>query len=497
MRIIVVGSGFGGLSAAALLSYKGFDVTVLEKNEQPGGRARIYSEKGFAFDMGPSWYLMPDVFEKFFAEFGRKPEDYYDLIRIDPSYRIFWEDSGFTDVSASLDENLDLFDTFEEDGGEKLRKYLEKAERHYRLAMDGLIYREYSSIRDLLSGRLLLEGLRLPLFSNIDGFVSGIFRSERSKKILEYSIGFIGGSPQNTPALYYIMNHVDFKLGVWYPAEGGIGRVVKAFHDLAVEKGAEFNFNTNVKKIEVQGRKATKVLTDVGSYDADAVIVNADYPYAELELLDAPHRTYDEKYWESRVIAPSALVIYVGLDKRLEGLEHHNLYLAGDWEKEFESIFDPKKAVWPETASYYVNVTSKTDPTVSPEGGETLFVLVPLAPDLEDTEEHRKRYYMKIMGHLETLVDEPILGHEVVKRIFCINDFKEDYNAYKGTALGLTHTLRQTALFRPSHRSRKVENLYYTGHYTHPGIGMPMAIISSQILSDSIVKEHGKDTTQA
>ncbi len=492
MSSIVVGAGFGGLAAAALLARDGFDVTVLEKNGQPGGRARVWREKGYAFDMGPSWYLMPDVFERFFAEFGREPGDFYDLIRIDPSYRIFFADGSTTDVSASLEDNLELFDSLEEGGGDKLREYLEKAERHYNLAMDELIYREYSSILDILSGRLVLEGFRMPLFGNIEGFIGKTFSSEKAKRILEYSIGFIGGSPSNTPALYYIMNHVDLKLGVWYPDEGGIGRVVQAIHDLAVENGVRFEFNTPVKKIDVLGRKARRVFTYNGEYKADLIVVNADYPHSELELLEEPYRSYDERYWEGRVIAPSALVLYVGVDKKLEALEHHNLYLAEDWETGFETLFDPKKAAWPKTPSYYVNVTSKTDSTVSPDGGETLFVLVPLAAGLEDTAELREKYYNKVMGHLEGLAGEPIIGREAVKRIYCVNDFRRDYNAYKGTALGLTHTLRQTALFRPSHHSRRVENLHYTGHYTHPGIGMPMAIISSQILCKTLAEKYMK-----
>jgi hypothetical protein len=302
MKAVVVGAGFGGLSAAALLARDGFDVTVLEKNAQPGGRARVLREEGFSFDMGPSWYLMPDVFERFFAEFGKSPEDFYKLIRIDPSYRIFFADGTMTDVSASLEDNLALFDSFEANGGEKLREYLERAERHYNLAMDELIYREYGSILDVLSGRLVLEGFRMPLFGNIEGFVSKTFSSEKSKRILEYSIGFIGGSPRNTPALYYIMNHVDFKLGVWYPDEGGIGRVVDAIHGLAVEHGARFEFDTPVRKLEVKGKKVRRVVTGEGVYEPDFVVVNADYPHSELELLDEPHRTYDERYWEGKEI---------------------------------------------------------------------------------------------------------------------------------------------------------------------------------------------------
>jgi phytoene desaturase len=490
MFVTVLGAGFGGLSAAALLAKEGYQVTLLEKNNQPGGRARVLREKGYSFDMGPSWYLMPDVFENFFKEFDKTPEDYYELLRIDPSYRIFFDGDRVVDVSADLEENYDLFEEFEEGGGEKLRRYLEQAEHHYRLAMDEMLYREYDNIWDLFSGKLALEGFKLPLFSNIDGYVSKWFKSPEAKKILEYSIGFIGGSPHNTPALYYIMNHVDFKLGVWYPAEGGIGRVVDALIKLCTDHDVDIKYDQEVTNLRASGSRITHVETATATYEPDLVVVNADYPHTEMNLIEPRYQTYDEKYWESKTIAPSALVLYIGIDKKLPNMEHHNLFLTEDWDKGFESIFDPKKARWPETPSYYINITSKYDPTTAPENGETIFILVPLAPDLEDTPEKREKYYNKLVGHLEELAGEPIRGHEVVKHIYAVNDFKRDYNAYKGTALGLTHSLMQTAIFRPSHKSKKLDNLYYTGHYTHPGIGMPMCLISSQVLTKTIVKRH-------
>jgi phytoene desaturase len=492
MNISVVGCGFGGLAAAALLSREGHNVTVLEKNDQPGGRARVWREASYTFDMGPSWYLMPDVFDKFFSELNEKVSDYYELMRIDPSYRINFEGGSTVDVSANLEENMKLFDSFEPDGGEKLRKYLAQAERHYNLAMGEMMYRDYDSILDMVSGKLALEGFKLPLFSDMDSYVGKIFKSEKARKILEYSIGFIGGSPKNTPALYYIMNHVDFKLGVWYPKEGGMGRLVNSVKTVAEKNGAEFRFNTPVTKIEGSGKKATRVHTPQGPIDTDLVIVNADYPHGELDLIDAEHRSYDEKYWARRVIAPSALVGYIGLDKKIDSFHHHNLYLSKDWLSDFDAIFNPKTARWPESPSYYVNVPSRSDSTVSPRGGETLFLLLPLAPDLEDTPELREKMYKKLVSELEQRIGEPIIGEEVVKRLYSVNDYRADYNAYKGTALGLTHTLRQTALFRPSHKSKRVNNLYYTGHYTHPGVGVPMTLISSQILAKTISKKYGE-----
>jgi phytoene desaturase len=489
IKAIVVGAGFGGLSAAALLSRDGFEVTVFEKNEGPGGRASVYSEGGFTFDMGPSWYLMPDVFEKFFSEFGKKPEDFFELKRLDPSYRIYFHDGSVVDVAADLEKNFQLFDSLEPNGGAKLRKYLESAKEKYDLSINEMLYRDYKSILDFMDGKLIAQGYKLHIFENLDSFVRKHFDSDKARKIVEYSIGFLGGSPKNTPSFYHIMSHIDLTLGVWYPV-GGIRKVAEAVHDIAKSYGAEFKFNEAVTEIITKGGKAIGVRAEKGDYPADLVIVNADYPFSELQLLSPEDRTYNRDYWDSRILAPSAFVAYVGVKKRVKGLEHHTLFLDKDWENSFEQIFDPKKAAWPDSPSYYVNVPSRTDPYAAPPGCDALFILVALAPGLPDTPVRREELYNKIMDHLEKTVGEDIRGSVAVKRIFSINDFKERYNAYKGTALGLTHTMRQTALWRPAHRSKKVENLYYTGQYTHPGIGVPMTMISSTIVADVIRKAH-------
>ena len=481
--IIVVGSGFGGLAASALLSKEGHSVTVLEKNEQAGGRASVWKKDGFTFDMGPSWYLMPDVFNAFFAEFNKTPEDYMDLVRLDPSYRVFFYEDDFVDISAELEKNLELFEELEPGAKEKKKEYLKKSKYEYDIAMKDFIYKDYKHLTDFFKPKLIVEGTKLHMFEKLDSYAQRYFSSEKIRQILEYTIVFLGGSPYDRPALYSLMSHVDFNIDVWFP-KGGMGKLVEAMKTLAIEHGVDFKFNEPVNTIEVEKGKATQVKTDKDTYPADAVVVNADYAWSEMNLLDKKYQTYSNKYWDKRKIAPSAYLLYLGLDKQLKNFEHHNLYFHPEWEKHFDDIF--KNPQWPENFSYYVSCISKTDPDTAIKGGENVFVLLPVAAGLEDTEETRKFYFNKIIDHMEKLAKENIRDHIIVKRIFAHDDFSQRYNAYKGTALGLAHTLKQTAIFRPHHQSKKVKNLYYTGHYNHPGIGVPMVIISSQILSDTI-----------
>jgi phytoene desaturase len=486
MSVLIVGAGIGGLSLAALLANAGKEVKVIEKNSTPGGRARYYKEKGYTFDMGPSWYLMPDIYEKYFKDLGLDVSECYDLKRINPSYRIFFQDKERIDVSSDIVENIALFDSLEMNGGKKLKKYLEKAERDYNIAVKQLLMRDYDQLFNLIDGRMIWDSLKLPLFGNIDDYISGIFTSEKTRRILEYSIGFIGGSPNSTPSIYYIMNHVDLNLGVWYPM-GGIGKIIEKLAEICVEKGVNFRFNENVIKVISEKGIAVGVETTKGVHKAEKIIINTDYPYSELNLLQDSERTYNHKYWESKIYAPSALVIYIGLSKKLNNLEHHNLYLAGNWNLSFEILYNLDDPEWPANISYYVNVTSRTDSSVAPTEGETIFILIPIPDSFIDTQEARERIYTKIIKHIEKKMSEKIMGYEVVKRIFGPNDFVTDYNAYKGTSLGLVHTITQSAIFRPSHISKKLKNLYYTGQYTHPGIGLPLVLISSQILAKNLL----------
>ncbi|TFF91709.1 phytoene desaturase [Candidatus Thorarchaeota archaeon] len=488
MKAIVIGAGVGGLSLAALLGKKGYDVTVIEKNEQPGGRARVWEKDGFVFDMGPSWYLMPEIFDHYFEHFGKKTEDFYELIRLNPSYKIYFPESTI-DISADLEENMQLFEQLEENGAEKLRKYLDQAQEKYEYLLDGLMYEDLAGITAMLNPKLMAAGWKLSILSNIDKLTRKYFDSERARKILQYSIVFLGGNPKNTPALYSMISHIDFNLGVWYPY-GGLGKIVDATLDLAKQHGVDLRFGEEVKDIVIEDKLARRVITDKGEYEGDVVVSNADYPHTEIDLVDEDYETYDEDYWESKIIAPSAFVLYLGLDKKIDTLTHHNVILDHDWVKHFQQIFENPS--WPDEPAYYLCCPSRKDDTVAPEGKENIFVTIPISPGIEDTPEIRERYFDKIVAHMEKVLKTDIKDHIIVKRIFSLNDFAEDYNAYRGTAVGLTHTFRQSAFFRPRHKSKKVKNLYYTGQYTHPGIGVPMVLISAEIVADLIEEDYGE-----
>jgi len=485
-KVIVIGAGFAGLTSAALLAHEGYQVKVVEKNPEPGGRARDYQKDGYRFDMGPSWYLMPEIFDDFFKKLGKNREDYYQLTKLDPSYRVFFSPQERVDISPDRETNLELFEKYEPGGRKKLEKYLDLAEYKYNTAVNEFLYREYKNIFSFFNKKIIFKGLQLDIFSSLDSYVAKFFKNPKLQKILAYAMVFLGSSPQNAPALYSIMSHIDLNLGVWFPSKGMIA-VIEGMVKLCEELGVTFEFNNPVTKIEVEGKEAHSVVTAKGAYPADIVVSTADLHHSETRLLEPRYQTYPEKYWKKKVLAPSMFIMYVGINKKLPQIAHHNLYFQEDWNKHFDTIF--KKPSWPKDPCYYVSCTSKTDDKVAPQGGENLFFLIPVAPGLDDNDQVRAQVEEETFEHFENLIGEKIRDNIQVKRIFSHRDFISDYNALKGTALGLSHTLDQTAVFRPDHKSKKVKNLYYSGQYNHPGVGVPMTIISSVVLRDRLLKE--------
>ncbi|MFC2165804.1 phytoene desaturase family protein [Acidobacteriota bacterium] len=486
-KVIVIGAGFSGLAAAGLLAQEGMQVTVIEKNSQCGGRAQVYEEKGFVFDMGPSWYLMPPAFEHLFNRLGKKPEDCYDLIRLDPSYQIYFK-GGRLEIRPELSQNALAFDQLEDRGYEKVVRYLERAEKQYKVSVGNFLYRDYESVFDLLTPDFLIKGLKLSIFSSVEQLAKKSFESDILRKLMGYTMVFIGGSPDKTPGMYSLMSYIDLCQNVWYPM-GGMNVPAAALEKIARDSGAEFIYDTPVTKILAEAGSVKGVLTDRGEIPADIVVSNADYHHTELDLLEQDERSYRESYWRKRTVAPSAFIIYLGLNKKLDQLLHHNLYFHDNWQEHFQTIFGQPQ--WPSRFSYYVCCPSRTDSSVAPEGHENLFFLVPVGPGLNDDDETRERFYGIVMDHFEGLIGDQIQSHLVVKRIFSHRDFIGAYNAWKGSAFGLAHTLLQSAVFRMARASKKVQNLYFTGQYTHPGVGIPMTLISAEVLADRIKKDHG------
>ncbi len=484
-KIVVIGSGFAGLSAACHLASVGYEVTVLEKNETPGGRARVMKTDGFVFDMGPSWYWMPDVFERFFGVFGKKVSDYYDLVRLDPSYTITFGTGDVMKVPANLEELYAMFERYEPGSGKNLTRFLKEAAYKYEVGMAEFVHKPSHSIMEFADVRILQSLFKLQMFSSMSGYLRKLFRNEKLIQLLEFPVLFLGATPENTPALYSLMNYADIKLGTWYPM-GGMHRIVEAMVSLAEELGVSFHFGQEVNRVKIEGGRATQVYTHDAVFDCDVLVAGADYHHIEQEVLEPSYRQYSKKYWEKRVMAPSSLLFYLGVGKRLENLHHHNLFFDEDFHAHAVEIYDEPR--WPSKPLFYASVPSVTDPSVAPEGMENLFLLIPLAPGLEDNDALREKYYDIVMGRLERHTNQNIREHIVYKRSYAHQDFIRDYHAFKGNAYGLANTLLQTAFLKPKLRSRKVGNLFYTGQLTTPGPGVPPSLISGEVVAKAIQK---------
>ncbi len=486
--VIIIGSGFSGLSAACFMAKAGWQVTVLEKHTIAGGRARKFEEAGFTFDMGPSWYWMPDVFERFFNQFGKTVADYYSLVRLDPSYRVYWPD-GPVDIPANYNALKTLFEKIEVGSAIKLDQFLKQAAYKYKTGMQKLVLKPGLSLTEFLDADVIKGVLKLDIFSSMKKHVADHFKDSRLRELMEFPVLFLGALPENTPALYSLMNYADIKGGTWFP-KGGMYKIVEGMYKLAVELGVSFYFNTNVSSIEVENAAAKKVTANKQKFTADVVIASADYQHVETKLLTPEFRSYTDKYWESRVMAPGCLLYYVGLNKKLKNAKHHSLFFDVPFKQHAKEIYTSK--IWPTKPLFYVSTTTVTDAGMAPEGCENLFFLIPVAPGLkDDNEELRDSYFNDILLRMEKNTGENILNSIIYKKTYGYTDFINDYNSFKGNAYGLANTLSQTAILKPSLKSKKVCNLYYTGQLTVPGPGVPPCLISGEVVAKQVLKEFG------
>ena len=485
--VIVIGSGFAGLSAASFLARDGYKVTVLEKNDQLGGRARVWETGGFSFDMGPSWYWMPDVFERYFKEFGVEIKELYDLVRLDPSYRVVFGKDDHEDQSASMEELEAMFDKLDPGSGLRLRKFLAQGKYKYEVGIKDLVFKPGRSLMEFADFRIAKGLFQLDMLKDIRKHVAEVSSHPKLKAILEFPVLFLGALPQNTPALYSLMNYADMSLGTWYPM-GGMNKIIQGMVKVAKDQGVEFHTSTEVTGFEYANDTIVGVKTNQGDFPADIVVGAADYHHIDQKISAPEYREYTEKYWEKRKMAPSSLLFYLGIKGEVPNVLHHNLFFDHELDQHAHEIYtDPQ---WPTKPLFYASAPSKTDKSIAPEGCENMFLLMPTAPGMDgDTEEVREKYYHLMMDRLEAYTGSSIRDRVVVKRSFAYSDFKSEYHSFKGNAYGLANTLDQTAILKPRLKSKKVSNLYFAGQLTTPGPGVPPSLISGEVVS----KEIGKD----
>jgi phytoene desaturase len=483
----IIGSGFSSLAVACYLAQSGHDVTIYEKNATIGGRARQLKRDGFTFDMGPTWYWMPDVFERFFADFGKKPSDYYNLIKLSPAYRVYFAKHDYVDIAANPDEIIKTFNSIEAGSGEALQQFLNEAKSNYDIAIKDLVYRPGESPLELVTTKTMMKLGQF--FGNISKDVRKRFKNKKLVQILEFPVLFLGAKPSDTPSFYNFMNYADFGLGTWHP-EGGMYSVIKGMVTLATSLGVKMVTNAAIEKIGVENGNASWLIANGEKIEADLIVSGADYHHTET-LLNEQYRNYSESYWDKRTFAPSSLLFYVGFDKKIENAEHHTLFFDTDFDIHAKDIYDNPR--WPDEPLFYASFPSKTDDNAAPAGKEAAIFLIPLAPGIEDTAELREKYFEKIITRLEMLTGQEVKQHIIFKESFCVNDFIEDYNSYKGNAYGLANTLLQTAFLRPKLKSPKVKGLYFTGQLTVPGPGVPPALISGKLSAGLIAKQLTKE----
>ncbi|MFD1873291.1 phytoene desaturase family protein [Hymenobacter bucti] len=485
-QAVVIGAGFAGLSAASFLAKAGWQVTLLEKNEGPGGRARVFEAQGFTFDMGPSWYWMPGVFEQYFGQFGKRVADYYELLRLDPSYQVIFGENDTLGIPAGMPQLRQLFENLEPGSAARLDEFLAQAAYKYEVGINKFVHLPSRSVTEFIDWDIVKGAVRLDLLQSMAKHARKFFSHPKLLKLIEFPVLFLGATPENTPALYSLMNYADLALGTWYP-KGGMHQIVRGMVALAEELGVKIEYDQEVREIVVVNGRTTGVRTATGFWPADAVVAGADYQHIEQQVLAPEYRHYTPAYWDSRTMAPSSLLFYLGVNRQLNNLLHHNLFFDEDFSQHAHEIYEAPQ--WPSRPLFYASVPSKTDPTVAPTGQENLFLLIPVAPNLDDPEATREKYYNLLMDRLEKHCGHSIREHVVYKRSYAHRDFVADYHSFKGNAYGLANTLKQTAILKPSLKSKKVSNLYFTGQLTVPGPGVPPSLISGQVVAGEVLKE--------
>ncbi|WP_396600467.1 phytoene desaturase family protein [Algibacter sp. R77976] len=481
--IAIIGSGFSALSASCYLVKNGYDVTIFEKNSSVGGRARQLKKEGFTFDIGPSWYWMPDIFEKFFKDFGKTTSDYYSLDKLSPAYKIFFKDEVIT-IGDTMDKICLEFERIEPGSAKLLRKFINKAATNYDIAINKVVLKPGLSPFELVTPETATRVDQF--FKTISGDVRKKFKNPKLISTLEFPVLFLGAKPSKTPSFYSFMNYADFGLGTWHP-KGGMYEVIKAMKSLAETLGVKIQTNSPVEKINVNNKIVSSIVINGEEKPFDIVLSGADYHHSET-LLKQEYRQYSESYWSKKTFAPSSLLFYVGFNKKLKNVEHHNLFFDTSFETHAEEIYDNPK--WPKDPLFYANFPSVTDASMAPKDSETGFFLIPIAPGIEDTEAIRAQYFDIIMSRFEKLTKQNVTNNIIFRESFCVKDFVKEYNSYKGNAYGMANTLSQTAFLRPKLKSKKVTNLYFTGQLTVPGPGVPPALISGKLVADLITKYH-------